>query len=642
MNDTNNFHQLRHGAVLNSKYIIEKTLGEGGFGITYLATDTSLDIKVAIKEYFPAGFVIRDSEHSNTVSYFSGDKQDVFISGKDKFIKEARVLGKLSHLPGIVSVRDYFEENRTAYIVMEYLDGITLKDYLLQKGGMISIEHTLRLLEPVLLSLTEVHNQGLIHRDISPDNIMIMPNNQVKLLDFGAARNIDNLDAKSLSVLLKPGYAPEEQYRSKGIQGSWTDVYAFCATIYRCITGTLPQESLERVIEDSLIPPSAKGIAISPDIESILLHGLAVLKENRIENAATLYNALYRTGKDISHDPARKKKHFPLAAVLISVTVLLAACASCIIFKQIQKEKVYGPDSIICYSSGISDCQDTTAYIRHRDGITLFSVDDEYNISNPYTLLIDLQIGNILLFSDGRAYLVFPDAGMISFDYKTGSNISTVIEYGIENNFTIYDDTLYYIKSGNGYVHRVNLDGNGDTELIPYPVTSENFVILQDYICYYSVSGSEGAGLYLFSLTDESTRLIAKSDDIGNVLSLSCNRNHIICTNDERDVLLIDINENSIYTTSCVNVNTDFSVCLTRDTYNDGFFYLGKDCKTIYYYNIDDDTMDDIYVCDEKIILMDYSDESICFVTESGLYYHYNGESFIPMLQDSLNYYTQN
>lgn len=641
MNEGNNFHQLQQGTILNSKYRIEKVLGEGGFGITYLATDTSLDINVAIKEYFPAGFVTRESNFSNTVSFFSGNKKDVFISGKEKFIQEARVLGKLSHLPGIVSIRDYFQENNTAYIVMEYLNGITLKDYLIQQGGMLSVEHTLQLLQPVLLSLAEVHNQGLIHRDISPDNIMLLPNNQVKLLDFGAARNVENADAKSLSVLLKPGYAPEEQYRSRGIQGSWTDVYAFCATIYKCITGTLPQESLERILEDELIPPSAMGINISPDIESILLHGLAVLKENRIESATALYSALYLDGKDTKKTvQTNKRKKAPIIALSI-IIITLVAVSAILISKFLTKETISGPVSLMNYSSSIADCQDTTTYIRQRDGITLGDTDETFNISNPYTLLSAIQSGNLMLYTDGCAYLVFPGTGLISFDYKTAGNLNYIVEYDVENNFTIYDDKLYYIKSSNGFLHSVNTDGSKDTELISYPISSDNFVILEDYICYYTTEGKNGSGLYLYQPSKETTTLIAKASDTGNLISLTCNEKQIICVNDNRDIVLVDINENSIYTTSCVNVNPDSRICQTADTYNKGFFFLGKDNKTIYYYNIKNDSMEDIYSCSENIILMDYCDESIYFVTESGIYYRYVENDFIP-LDGGLNYYTTN
>lgn len=282
-------HHLAPGTILNNKFMVGAALGEGGFGVTYIGRDTKLDMKVAIKEYYPNGYVNRSNTISPSVnSSTSGEKKDFFDAGKERFLREARILAKFSGSTGIVDVRDFFEENNTAYIVMEYLDGQTLKDYLKNKGTL-NPEQTIRLLMPVMDSLKKVHTQGLIHRDISPDNIMIV-DGHVKLLDFGAARNVSATANKSLSVMLKPGYAPEEQYRSKGAQGPWTDVYALCATMYKCITGITPDDSTQRVFSDELKTPSALGINIDPVIEKALLKGLNVMQKDRYQNIDELLN----------------------------------------------------------------------------------------------------------------------------------------------------------------------------------------------------------------------------------------------------------------------------------------------------------------------------------------------------------------
>ena len=274
-------HHLAPGTILNNKFMVGAALGEGGFGITYIGRDTKLDMKVAIKEYYPNGYVNRSNTISPSVnSSTSGERKDFFDTGRDRFLREAQILAKFSGSTGIVDVRDFFEENNTAYIVMEYLDGQTLKDYLKNKGTLTP-EQTIRLLMPVMESLKKVHTQGLIHRDISPDNIMLV-DGHVKLLDFGAARNVSATANKSLSVMLKPGYAPEEQYRSKGDQGPWTDVYALCATMYKCITGITPDDSTQRVFSDELKTPSALGISIDPVIEKALLKGLNVMQKDLI------------------------------------------------------------------------------------------------------------------------------------------------------------------------------------------------------------------------------------------------------------------------------------------------------------------------------------------------------------------------
>ena len=283
-------HHLPPGTVLRGKYRLGAALGEGGFGITYVGLDTALDLRVAIKEFFPYGFVTRVGSVSSQVTEMSDQAKAAFFQkGKTRFMQEARVLAKFSGARGIVDVRDFFEENKTAYIVMEYLDGVTLKQYLKERGTL-SPEETLRLLTPVMESLKLLHRENVIHRDISPDNIMLT-DGEVKLLDFGAARSVDG-DNKSLSVMLKPGYAPEEQYRSKGKQGPWTDVYALCATMYKCITDVRLDESPDRLYNDTMKAPSALGVSISPAFEQALLKGLAVRAEDRWQTVDALLAAL--------------------------------------------------------------------------------------------------------------------------------------------------------------------------------------------------------------------------------------------------------------------------------------------------------------------------------------------------------------
>lgn len=284
-------HHLLPGTMLNKKIRVGMALGEGGFGITYIGFDTKLDIKVAIKEFYPNGYVNRN----NTISAYVNDsvsktRKDFFEKGRERFLKEARILAKFSGEAGVVDVRDFFEENNTAYIVMEYLDGVDLKNYL-KENGTLTPEEIVRLLAPVMASLRKIHKQGLIHRDISPDNIMIM-SNSVKLLDFGAARNVSAEANKSLSVMLKPGYAPEEQYRSKGIQGPWTDVYALCATMYKCITGITPDDATQRVFSDDVKYPSALGIEISEDLEKAIMRGMSIHQKDRYQSIEELIDGM--------------------------------------------------------------------------------------------------------------------------------------------------------------------------------------------------------------------------------------------------------------------------------------------------------------------------------------------------------------
>ena len=286
-------HQLKPLTILAGKYIIGDVLGEGGFGITYIGFDLNLEMRVAIKEFYPNGFVTREAMNTTAVTAYAGANMQAVQKWQDSFIKEARSLAKCSHLSGVVGVKDFFQENNTAYIILEYLEGTDLKNYVKSQGGKVNIDWLMTGLEPVIQSLGEVHRQGIVHRDISPDNIRLMPDGRMKLMDFGAARDYTESGEKSLSVMLKHGYAPEEQYRSKGVQGPWTDIYALAGTIYKCITGITPPEAAERIRNDELQKPSALGVSIRPKAEQALMKALAVYAEQRYQNIDEFYRDIY-------------------------------------------------------------------------------------------------------------------------------------------------------------------------------------------------------------------------------------------------------------------------------------------------------------------------------------------------------------
>ena len=309
-------HHMRPFTILAGKYLIGNAIGEGGFGITYIGMDLNLEVKVAIKEYYPQGAAVRDCRtNDSTVWSYSKSTQVFFEEGREKFINEAKTIAKFRNVPEIVGVIDFFRENQTAYIVMEYLDGQTLKQYLKVKGGKIPADELLRMMKPLIASLGKLHAQGLIHRDISPDNIMIMKDGSIKILDFGGARDFVSQNGKSMSVLVKHGYAPEEQYRSRGDQGPWTDVYALCATMYRCITGKIPPEALDRLYEDELKPISSFGVNCPKYIEEAIIKGLSVRKDGRYQSMEELYDALYKGKPPKPPKPKNNKTKLIIAAV---------------------------------------------------------------------------------------------------------------------------------------------------------------------------------------------------------------------------------------------------------------------------------------------------------------------------------------
>ncbi len=284
-------HHLSAGTVLFGKYLVGNAIGEGGFGITYVGYDEKLDLKVAIKEFFPSGFANRNNTVSNNVVLNYSRQGEYFSNGKENFLREAQSLAKFSNERGVVDVREFFTENNTAYIVMEYLDGVNLSKYI-SKHGVFPSEQICRLMLPVIRSLEKIHKEGIIHRDISPDNIVYLSGGGMKLTDFGSARYFSLNKTISLSVVLKPGYAPHEQYGRKSNQGPWTDVYALCATLYKCMTGITPTDAFSRSQSDDLAPPSELGAKISEELEEVIMHGLGIMPEDRYQNMGELYNAL--------------------------------------------------------------------------------------------------------------------------------------------------------------------------------------------------------------------------------------------------------------------------------------------------------------------------------------------------------------
>lgn len=282
-------HCLPIGTVLNGKYVVGRVIGEGGFGITYVGLDPDNEDKVAIKEYFMSGFTSRNSTISSEVQASIGNENDIFEINKDKFVKEAKTLATFKNEPGIVTVLGFFMENNTAYIVMEFVEGITLKEFLKQRG-VLSVDETIGIIGPVMNSLAKVHEKGLVHRDISPDNIMLTSDGYGKLIDFGAAREA-NGGNKSLSVVLKHGYAPFEQYQTRGNQGPWTDVYALSATLYRCITGHIPLEATDRMIDDGLKQVCDIAPGCSRTVSNVINKGLSIKVENRYQTVGELKKA---------------------------------------------------------------------------------------------------------------------------------------------------------------------------------------------------------------------------------------------------------------------------------------------------------------------------------------------------------------
>ena len=284
------------GTVLNGgnglrTYQIGAARGKGGFGITYVALETNSNRRVAVKEYFPTRCAFRNGNGVD-VQMMTG-QEDVFQSGMNSFLDEGKMLLSQDDLSCVVHVIDYFKANGTAYLVMEYLDGVALHAQMTRMGGRIPVSELMPRLAPLMRDIGQLHRRGVIHRDISPDNIMWMPDGTLKLMDFGSARSMEN--GKSMTVLMKHGFSPIEQYRSRG-QGPYTDVYALAATIYYCVTGVIPPAAVERLDEDGLQSPVALGAALTVNQETALLWALSIQPNARPQSMEEFASRLYKEG----------------------------------------------------------------------------------------------------------------------------------------------------------------------------------------------------------------------------------------------------------------------------------------------------------------------------------------------------------
>lgn len=321
-------NQLDPGTILQGRYILGKVLGQGGFGITYIAWDQKHERAVAIKEYMPTSLASRITGQREVTCY-SRQQQIYFDNGLEKLGRECAVVSKFRDLESVVRVYDFIQENGTAYIVMELLRGKTVREILAERTSLTYAE-TIRIMRPILLTLSAMHAAGIIHRDVAPDNIFVCEDGKVKLLDFGAARVVSDADDKTLSVVLKQGFAPVEQYSSHSRQKDYTDVYAACATMYNMLTGITPPASLDRMQSDTLEPISRRA-QLPPYAEKAILRGMQVDARSRTQTTEQLLHDLEPStrGAEKRKKPPKQEKSAPVrkSVVWISAGAIVLTAA---------------------------------------------------------------------------------------------------------------------------------------------------------------------------------------------------------------------------------------------------------------------------------------------------------------------------
>ncbi len=369
---------MQPGTRLWGRYVIGTVLGIGGFGITYKAFDTRLSSIVAIKEFFAQNLASR-IPGEGLVRLFSGEQAKNYQINMQRFIEEGKNLATFTGDAHIVNVYDTFEDNNTAYIVMEYLDGMTLKQYLQQNGGTLQQDFALSVLQGILQGIKSVHMKGIIHRDISPDNIYVLKDARIKILDFGAAR-FTAKEEWTQSVVVKKGYAPPEQYRNNMRQTESIDLYAAGATYYKMLTGKTPEESIERWVKDTLVRPSKLVKGIDEHTDKFIMKSMALKPELRFKNADAMLSALMQeTAFDYPENELKKIKRRQFIGVFCAAVMVLA---------------VLGVSALGFSNAGapppeIIELSETLADMQIQPDTIVFEVSETDNINNVYGILAD-------------------------------------------------------------------------------------------------------------------------------------------------------------------------------------------------------------------------------------------------------------
>ena len=442
---------MEPGTILANRYTVGKVLGYGGFGVTYIGWDGKLEQKVAIKEYLPSEFSTR-MPGKTSVTVFNGIKGEQFKDGLNKFVEEAIRLSEFRNEDGIVKIFDCIAENETAYIIMENLDGESLSQRL-KRNKTIPEKEAIEILMPVMRSLEVIHKEGIIHRDISPDNIFLTKDGKVKLIDFGAARYATTSHSRSLTVIIKPGYSAEEQYRGRSDQGPHTDVYSLAATLYKMLTGVTPPDALERrakvenAKKDILDEPRKINKDISQITENAILNALNIRIEDRTPTIREFINDLTSDepvkrihGKIKRIDSYSLPKWFRLVVIIALGGMLLFGIllASGVVFKSLFNRDTNVPEGYVIVPNTEGLSVDSAIVLLEENGLNYTTggntmvdyVDvDTIVYQNPEPGRIILNGSNIeLIVSRGSGEVVLPSNGISTVPAYLWSDEETAID----------------------------------------------------------------------------------------------------------------------------------------------------------------------------------------------------------------------
>ena len=504
---------LRPFSILRGKYLVGKMLGQGGFGITYIGLDMNLESKVAIKECYPGSMVTRNCSVSNQLEWSTGMNQgDLWRSSCESFLREARKMAKMQDIPAVVRVRDTFEENNTAYIVMDFVEGITLKQWL-EQNGTLTPSQCVELLRPMISALESVHRQGFIHRDISPDNIMLQSDGGLKLLDLGAAKDMERGGGAHSQLVTKNGFSPVEQYAETGEIGPWTDVYALCATMYYCMTGKPVTPALDRIDgpKNLTFDPKDFREPLPAAVASALQDGLALNHRERIQSTTELLARL-----DGVQPPKPKPNPNPKPK---PVAKIAAACAAALLL-------ITSGALLFRHFNQTADDPDTSNNPEETDVIGVDEPEGlhivELGTSNPNMLNFGgyVEIPREYLYyigGDNALYLCVYNTEDSTFYMGDASKLHDKAGY-----ITLGNDCVYFeaTVSGAESLFRMNRDGS-NIQSIFSAVEGRNLIDLQyagfsdgrEYLYFAYQNEPDGLySLYRYDLSSNGVEAMVESD----------------------------------------------------------------------------------------------------------------------------------
>lgn len=599
------FH-LTPGTVIGERYTVGRVLGFGGFGVTYIGFDNVLEKKVAVKEYLPSEFATR-TLHQTQVTIYGGEKKEQFALGLEKFVEEARKLAKFSEDTEIVNVYDTFLENDTAYIIMEYLEGESLKD-LLERKGKLSLEETENIILPIFESLGPVHNAGIIHRDIAPDNIFIKKDGSVKLLDFGAARYASATHSRSLTVIYKPGYAPEEQYQSRGDQGPWTDVYALSATMYKCLTGITLDTSLERKVKDTLKAPSKMGVDIPRNKEIALLNALNIEIKSRTKSTEEFLSEWSSKGevarvvekfKKMDAGKVSKRAKTGIGVAVLVIIALMIAILNADNIGKI-KESIVVKQGMLRIPSLVNESIENAQIIADEVGVQIEQRDIQYSGEIPKNMVLSQTImpGQVVADTTILQYVISGGVEQIYVPEVVRHNEDTALqrlqEAGFDNVELEYEYSSSNVK---GTVLRTNLEQGENydkgTLIVLWISQGPDPSIINDEVDKYIVQDLKGLMVteveeileqypgivlkvdFVYTNQNDAGEVISQQTPIDTVLSSNDMNSNTLCITVSQGIQMIRVPDN-VVGSNFEKIAEEFEkrgfvVVMAREEYHDGY-----------------------------------------------------------------------